>query len=150
MPQVSKRKLDSDLESAIENQLWSSITKISDIPTAYQFFSDLLTKTEKVMLSKRIACAILLIRGKSASSIKNCLNVTYSTIGTVSAWVKNAKPKTRNILLQFSKEKDWENITDRIDELLDKLPPAYGSDWSRASRSRRRRTYIRSTRKLLR
>ncbi|MBI2103851.1 hypothetical protein HYT59_02510 [Candidatus Woesebacteria bacterium] len=131
-------------------QFWNSLSKIKDPETASEFFSDLLTETERIMLAKRFTVSVLLIRGKSPSEIKDTLHVTYSTIGSVASWVKNAKPATRKLLMTLSNQKEWENILDRIEELLDKLPPRYGSNWSEAGKEKWKRTKARSTRRALR
>ena len=150
MPQISKRKLDKNLQDGVVNQFWISISKINTPKEASEFFSDVLTETEKVMLSKRLACAILLIRGRSATEIKDSIHLSYTTIGTIAAWVKNAKPKTRKILINFSEEKDWENILDKIEEILDKLPPRYGSDWHEKGKEKWQRVKERAAKRALR
>jgi uncharacterized protein YerC len=144
MPRTSSIKLDKNIEKEILKQLWLSISKINSPITASEFVSDILTPTEQLMISKRLACAILLIRDKTPTDIKNSIHITYSTIGTVGAWVKNAKPKTQLILKQFSKEKGWEKILDKIESLLDKLPPRYGSDWKEAGKRKFKRAQKRS------
>jgi uncharacterized protein YerC len=150
MPKVSKIKLDKDIEVAIFKQFWSSVAKINDASKASDFFSDLLTQSEELMLAKRLAAAILLIRGKSPTEIKNSIHLTYTTIGSVASWVKNAKPKTKSILKEFSEEKDWEVIIDKIEFIIDKIPPRYGSDWSSAGKAKWNRSIKRSARNILR
>jgi len=150
MPKVSRKKLDKDIEEKIYQQFWNSIAKINSVDKASQFFSDIFTESEKIMVSKRLAAAILLVRGKSATDIKNAIHITYSTIGTVAAWVKNAKPMTKQILSQFSKEKDWEIIADKIEEILDKLPPIYGSNWTEVGKRKYKRIQKRSVSEVLR
>jgi|SRR3989344_2714864 len=131
-------------------QFWSSLAKINNASKASEFFSDLLTRSEEMMLAKRFAAAILLIRGKSPTEIKNSIHLTYTTIGSVASWVKNAKPKTKEILLAFSKEKDWETIIDKIESLLDKLPPRFGTNWSEAGKKKWQRMKDRAARNNLR
>lgn len=150
MPKVSKKKLDKDIESAMFKQFWSSLAKVDSAAKASQFFSDLLTESEQIMLAKRFAAAILLIRGKTPTEIKNSIHLTYTSIGSVASWVKNAKPKTKVILLSFSKEKDWETIIDKIEELLDKIPPRHGTDWTKAGNEKWQRTQKRAARQNLR
>lgn len=150
MPQVSRKKLDKDIEREMFNLFWKSLARLKDSSITSQFFSDLLTETEKIMLAKRFTVAVLLARGKTATEIKNSINVTYSTVGSVSSWLKNAKPKTKKIMGEISKEKDWEAIGDRIDELLDKLPPRYGTNWSEAGKQKWKRTQQRAARMALR
>ena len=150
MPQVSKKPLPKDLEKEMFRQLWSSISKVKNPITASEFFSDLLTKTEKIMLSKRFTIAILLIREKSPTDIKNAINVSFSTIGSVAGWVKNARPHTKNILQSLSKNQNWQGIIDKIEELLDTLPPQYHTDWGKEAMKKRKRAWNRSIKKSLR
>jgi uncharacterized protein YerC len=150
MPQVSKRKLDKGLEEEMFRQFWRSLGQINDSQKSAEFFSDLLTETEKTMLAKRFTAAVLITRGKTATEIKNSIHLTYSTVGSVSSWVKNAKPKTQDILTRISSDKNWEEILDRIDTLLDKLPPRYGTNWKDAGKEKYKRTIERSSRNVLR
>lgn len=149
MPQLSKKHLDKSLESEMFSQFWNSLSRINSPSIAQEFFSDLLTTTEKYMLAKRFTCAILLARGRTASEINKSIHITYSTIGSVASWVKNAKPRTRNMLEAISREKDWEKIVDQIDAILDKLPPRYGTDWSIAGKEKYKRSLQRSARRTL-
>ncbi len=150
MPRISKFKLDKDIQRAILKQFWSSIAMIQNESYASAFFSDLLTSTEEMMLAKRLAAAILIVRGKSATQIKDSIHLSYTTIGSVASWVKNAKPQTQKILLNFSKQKDWEEILDKIEAMLDKLPPRYGTNWHEAGKAKWERLKKRSTRASLR
>lgn len=150
MPQVSKKRLDKDVERGIFQQFWGSIAKVNDPVDAFEFFSDLLTSTEQIMLAKRFTIAILLVRGKTASEIKDSIHVTYSTIGTVAGWLKNAKPKTKKILLSLSTEKNWEAIIDKIESFLDYIPPMPGRDWGEAYKGKFKRRGERFARSELR
>lgn len=148
--QISKKRLDKDIELEMFRQFWNSLSRISDPELASQFFSDLLTDTEKIMLAKRFTASILLIRGRSATDIKNTIHITYSTVGSVASWVKNAKPKTKKILLSLSGEKEWERIIDKIESVLDKLPPMYGTDWSQSGKEKWLQIKKRAAKKSLR
>src|SRR3990167_1390891 len=110
MARTSKIKLDKDLESEIFKQFWNSLAQINSSVKASDFFTDLLSKTESLMLAKRFAIAISISRGKSATEIHNAIHVSYTTIGSVSSWVKNGKPKTQEILQRISKEKGWKSV----------------------------------------
>jgi uncharacterized protein YerC len=150
MPKVSRIPLDKDIENEMLSQFWVSLSKINDPVLASHFFSDLLTENERIMLAKRFTIAVLLARGKSASDIKSILHVTYSTIGSVSSWLKNAKPKTQKLMEQISKEKDWETLSDKIEELLDKLPPLSHGDWSKSGKEKWQRIKSRAAKRNLR
>lgn len=150
MVQLSKKPLDKDIEKELFGQFWRSFEKIADSYDSSQFFSDLLTNTEQLMLAKRFATALLLIRGKKPVEIREVLHVSFTTIGTVDGWLKNAKPKTREIFNWISKQKDWEAFWDKVEEILDKLPPKYHSDWSAAGKEKYKRIGKRSARRILR
>lgn len=150
MPQVSKYKLDKTLEEEMFRQFWISVSKLQDASIAASFFSDLLSDTEEIMLAKRFAIAILILRGKRPIDIAGTLHVSYSTIRGVASWVKNAKPKTRVLLQSMIHEGKWQNIFDRVDVLLDELPPVYGTNWSKAGKAKFRRKIERASRQSLR
>lgn len=150
MSQVSKVKLDKELEHELYKQFWYSLAKINNSAKSSDFFSDMLTDTEKLMLAKRFAAAILIIRGKSPTEIRSAIRLAYSTIGSISSWVKNAKPATKNILEGLSKEKNLDSVFDKIDEILEAIPPRRHSDWEKEYKERRAESKKRSARKDLR
>jgi hypothetical protein len=102
------------------------------------------------MIAKRLAAAILAVRGKNTSDIHHALHLSYTTVGTVMAWVKNARPETQKILIKISKEKNWEDMFDKIDDVLDIIPPRRHSDWSDEYRNRKAELNIRIAKKNLR
>lgn len=63
MSQVSKKPISKDLSEEIVQELWWTLTKIKDEQEMGIFLGDLLTRTEKLMLAKRLALANLLLRG---------------------------------------------------------------------------------------
>jgi len=150
MARVSKIKIDKDLESEMFTQFWNSLTKINNSTKTSEFFSDLLSETEKLMLAKRFTTAVLISRGKTATEIHKSIHISYTTITSVSSWVKNAKNETGKLLTKISKEKNWEDLSDKIDELLDTIPPRRHSDWKEEYKKKNERTNQRLIRKSLR
>lgn len=150
MPQISRRKLDKDIETEMFRQFWASFLSFNDVYRASSFFSDLLTDTERIMLAKRFTIAVLLLRGKRPIEIKETLHVTFSTIGSVGSWLKNAKPETASVLKAIIRDGKWQALLDRVDALLDELPPAYGTNWSLAGKAKWKRKMERASRRVLR
>jgi uncharacterized protein YerC len=150
MPRVSRYKIDKLLEKEIVDQFWNFIGTVNNSKTASEFFSNFLTESENIMLSKRFATLILLSRNKTPTEIHNSIHTTFSTIGSVSAWLKNAGPETQKILQKISLGKNWETIFDNIDNILDKLPPSRRSDWQVEYKEKNTRLNERLTRKHLR
>jgi len=150
MPQVSKYPLDKDTEHEMFRKFWESISVLRDADAVASFFSDFLSDTEEIMLAKRFTIAVLLIRGRRPKDIKDILHVSNSATGSVGAWLKNASPKTRATLERVIKEGHWEQFIDKIEALFDELPPAYGTDWSKAGKEKWKRKMERSSRQSLR
>lgn len=150
MPKVSKFNIDQDLETEILKQFWYFISKANNSLFVEKFYSDFLTNTEKLMLAKRFATAILISSGKTPSVIHESIHVTYSTIGSVSSWLRNANPETKKFFENIIKEKQFEKISDKVDELLDKMPLAPYTNWSNTLKRRAQNNKVRSVKKSLR
>lgn len=113
------------------SKFWQSISFLSTADDASVFLSDFLSDTEELMLAKRFAMAVLLHRGKRPKDVKAMLHVSNSATGAVSAWLKNANPKTIATLEKIIQKSNWDRFIDKLDALFYNLPPRYGTDWSR-------------------
>lgn len=147
---ISKVKLDKDLEDQLFSQFWYFIGKINNSQKTSDFFSDFFTDSEKIAFAKRFFIAVLLTRNKSFVEIGNALHVSSSTVLGVSSWIKNAKPETQKILKSISVEKNIEKMSDKIDELLDKLPLKVYTNWSNQLKEKSKRENLRNTKEILR
>jgi uncharacterized protein YerC len=150
MPQVSRYPLDKAVEREVFQQFWESISKLKDSSDVSSFFSDILSDMEEIMLAKRFAVAVLILRGKSPVSIARTLHVSFSTVRSVASWAKNAKPQTRRVLNEMLAKGDWQRLYDRVDGLLDALPPRRGTDWSKAGKEKWQQKKKRSAREAVR
>lgn len=150
MARVSKIKIDKALETEMFRQFWSSLARINNSGKSSDFFSDLLSETEKLMLAKRFTAAVLIVRGISPTEINKSIHLSFTAIGSVSSWAKNSKPETQKLLSNISAEKKWQAVFDKIDEILDKLPPRRHSDWKEEYKKKRERTFQRLAKKSLR
>ena len=83
MTQVSKFKLDRKIQDTLLKNLLTVISKLNKEDQAKLFLDDLLTRTEKIVLAKRLAIALMLESGKSYEEIKDLLKVSSSTIGVI-------------------------------------------------------------------
>ena len=131
-------------------KLWQSVSALRDADAVSSFFSDFLSDTEELMLAKRFAIAVLLLRGRRPKDIKDVLHVSNSATGAVSAWLKNAKPKTIKTLERVIKESNWEEFIDQIEAHVDRLPLRYGTNWSKAGKDKWQLEKERASRRSLR
>lgn len=83
MPQVSKKFLAKDIEQRIFQVFEETLTGLKDKSEVKNFISDLFTPTEKIMLAKRLAVAVLLSKNYNYREICDLLNVSASTINSV-------------------------------------------------------------------
>src|SRR3990172_2758701 len=89
MTQVSKFKLDKKTQDNLLKNLLTVISKLNKEDQAKLFLDDLLTRTEKIVLAKRLAIALMLESGNSYIEIKDLLKVSSSTIGVINNQLNN-------------------------------------------------------------
>lgn len=88
MSRVSKRILNKQIEQQIFETLWEAISQVKNKGDVKLFLNDLLTPVERIMVAKRLAIAILLLRGKDYETIIDLLKVSNETISKVSLILK--------------------------------------------------------------
>ena len=86
--QVSKRKVSSVLEKQINGMWYQLIADTKTKEDAEKIFGDLLSETELVAVSKRIAIAYWLAKGRGYENIKENLKVSSATIAAVQREIK--------------------------------------------------------------
>lgn len=82
------------------------------------FFKDLLTLSETVMIARRIQIAKMLLNDIGYDDIRKELGVGFSTINHVDRWLNNGFGGYRKALQKFSNDKK------SIHRLVDKIPAA--------------------------
>ncbi|OGD85851.1 hypothetical protein A3B51_03270 [Candidatus Curtissbacteria bacterium RIFCSPLOWO2_01_FULL_41_18] len=88
MSRVSKKILNKQIEEQMFETLWEAISQVKDKGDVKLFLNDLLTPVERIMAAKRLAIAILLLRGKDYETIIDLLKVSNETISKVSLILK--------------------------------------------------------------
>lgn len=150
MPQVSKYPVSKEVQERMFEIFWETIAGLENAQKASEFFHDLLTPTEKIMLAKRLAIALLLIKGYDYRSIVNTLKVSPTTIGSVRLWFQTAGSGYRKAIEKIIKSEKQEEFFEKIEEVISKfIPPPPGTDWVKERReehaSRRARRQRRTT-----
>lgn len=119
MPKLSKKSIDPKIINKYLDNLWSVITLLKDKSEIRVFFSQLLTTTEKFMLSKRLEITRRLLNNQDYDKIMKELKVTAGTVA-----ILNNKLKTEGeglvlaveYLNALIKERERNSIT-RLDNL---------------------------------
>ena len=123
MPQVSKYPLSRNTEFRLYKLFWETIATLNNSVKAEEFFNDLLTPTEKIMLSKRLAIAVMLIRGYDYSTIRSTLKVSPSTVGSISLWLKYSGRGYRKTVEKLLKKERVEKIFENIESVIEEVTP---------------------------
>lgn len=135
MAQVSKRYLQKQVEERILDLFWTSLSSLSTKDKIAIFLDDLLSPTEKVMLSKRLAIAFMLLKGYDYSSINERLKVSDQTIWNIKTNLnhkgKGYKLVIENIMSKENWDKFWEDLDHFFTQLL---PPKAGTNWKEIRR----------------
>ena len=129
MTKISRRFLNTDLENHIFELFLKTVVEIQTPEDARSFIQDLLSPTERVMLTKRLAIAVLLAKGYTYDAIDDTLKVSRSTIMNVSLWLKHGKSGYRKVVEKILNAQRKESLIDKVEEILIKLSPPkrYGS-----------------------
>ena len=104
MAQVSKHPLSKAIYERIFEIFIKSIVSIKDKKEAEDFLNDFLTPTERIMLAKRLAIAVLLTKGYDYASIRKILHVSFSTVASVSVFLKYTGEGYKKVVDKLLKE----------------------------------------------
>ncbi len=118
MPHVSKRLLQKEQYLEIHKQFYKIIKELSISGNAKLVFDELFTKTEKLMLAKRLAIILLLDQGESIYAIENALKVSPSTVARIS--LAYEEEKFANLIKEIKKQNSFVSQMEKI------IPPRVG------------------------
>lgn len=134
MPQVSKRHISKDLEQRIFSLLINCIKETKSQVETDSFLIDLFTPTERVMMAKRLAIAVLLLQGDyTQSEISAYLKVSTTTVAKVNGRLKYRGEGIRNILNRVIKKKEFINLLKEIYMELSTMK-GKGKNWKRTGK----------------
>jgi len=85
-------------------ELYDMIALLKNREEVKQFFKDLLTLSETVMVSRRLQIAKMLLEGYAYRDIQMKLKVGFSTIVSVEKWLNQGFGGYRNIIKRHKKE----------------------------------------------
>mgnify|MGYP001612181817 CR=1 FL=1 len=138
MARVSQRRVQPEVENKIYQLLVECVASCRNQNAAGNFIDVLLTKTEKLMIGKRIAIALMLIKGNTPSEIDEKLKVSQTTAYTVKTWLDEKGKEYRQLLKEIA-DRD-ESQQSRYQDLREEaeggfLPPRPGTNWKELKRN---------------
>ena len=126
MPQVSRRPLKKEVYKRIFELLLKVVSEPYEKKAAQKLLEDFLTPTEKIMLAKRLAIAVLLAKDFSYEAIGEIVKVSRPTIARVSTCIRykgeGYKEFTERVLREEKIARFWEQVEDLVLGALAKGP----------------------------
>lgn len=87
MSKVKISSINKDDRYKLLDELYDMISVLDSREEVKNFFRDLLTPSESLMLARRIAIAKMLLNGSTYDEVKGKLNVGYDNIKSVYRWL---------------------------------------------------------------
>ncbi|MBI4067124.1 hypothetical protein HY407_01975 [Candidatus Gottesmanbacteria bacterium] len=130
MSQVSRRIIKKNIAQKIDKLLLDSLNISSHGKMSSEFLDDLLTPTEKIMLTKRLAIAYLLLKGYPYQVINQTLKVSNPTIRTIALILQYKGRGLRYTIDKLLKVEKWRNFFEELGDLaVELVGMAPGSNW---------------------
>ena len=121
MSQVSRNPLSKESNYEIQATLWWLLARLNNDSDVGNFLNGLLTKTEKIMLAKRLTVILLLDKGLPQHVISDELKVSISTVTRMSIGIDKGR---YDDILKMSGKMNVLEILERI--ILMGMPPRVG------------------------
>jgi uncharacterized protein YerC len=119
MTKVSRLPLRGDVWDRVFNLFIDTTLNFKNKESLTSFVNDLYAPTEKIMLAKRLAAAVLLAKGHDYQSIKKVLRISDPTIAKISMKVKYSdgglKKAVEKILLNQASQIVWKEVEAMFD-----------------------------------
>jgi TrpR-related protein YerC/YecD len=96
-------------------EFYSVIAQLKTRDEVKNFFKDLLTLSEVVMLSRRIQIARMLMEGGTHDDIRKKMKVGFGTIASVERWLKEGFGGYKEMIKRYKKKyagKKWDGSGD--------------------------------------
>jgi len=106
MIKVNPRKINNPDRMKYLDLLWTSIAAFKSRDEVKNFFKDLLSESESIMLSRRIMIAKYLLEGLTYDEIKTRLKVGDGNIAKVHSWLVSGFGGYEKAIQEFNKALD--------------------------------------------
>lgn len=120
MPQISRFPLHKDVYYQIRDDLVWILSALHSEKEVKSFYYDFFTKTERIMLAKRLAVAIMLTRDFSYRDIRYILHVSTATISRVADWLDGSGEGVKHAINKLTRQERMRNFLEDVDKFLEK------------------------------
>jgi len=124
MTKINPRKIDNLDRMKYLDLLWTSIAGLKSRDEVKNFFKDLLSESESIMLSRRVTIAKYLLDGLTYDEIKARMRVGDNNIAKVHSWLISGFGGYEKAIKEFNKALDKRGVG--------KIPPqSLSFEWLR-------------------
>ncbi|MBI2029186.1 hypothetical protein HYT02_02110 [Candidatus Gottesmanbacteria bacterium] len=99
------------------------ISKCQDSKEVGNLLTELLTKTERTIIAKRLFIGILLTKGYSYRQIRTLLKVSFPTITMVKFWLEHGGGGYKIAIERILGKDEFNNVLQLIDKIIDRNSP---------------------------
>lgn len=129
MTQVSKYPISQAVYDRIFEFFFQSIIGLKSHREVNDFFEDFLSETERMMLAKRLAIAVLLTKGYSFVEIRKILRVSQTTIANANVFLKYSNRGYKKVVQKILAAEKRDEFWQKLDDLLSETIPPKGRNW---------------------
>lgn len=104
MPRVQPKHLNTKEKDDLLNEFWSLMIVLETKEEIENFFQDLLSETEAIMLARRVRIARFLLEGRGYDEIGKLLHASPGTIAGVHSWLQGHNREYAQLLPKLEKE----------------------------------------------
>lgn len=119
MAQISKRRLDNEIDEAVSDLFLKSLSEVSDRTEIAFLVQDLLTPTEKSIISKRLTVAFMLHKGFDHRTIAGVLNVSTPTVWRMNEKLKQKGSGVKMLFNRLENNPKWGEFLGRLEATID-------------------------------
>ena len=113
MPKLPRKKLDPRKDSRFFNDLARGFSTLESKSEIKSFLLDLLSSTERKVISKRFQIAIMLLAGYKYEAIRKRIEVSDITIAKVSNWMNSGAEELKKVAKRIGDESEIVKKTTR-------------------------------------
>ncbi len=111
MSRVQSKKIPKNEKQELLNEFWSLVVLLKTREEIENFFRDLLSESETIMLARRIRVAKMLLQEKSYEDISKGMQMSHITIANVHKWLQGRNEDYTQIFPRLVKELEAQKKT---------------------------------------
>ncbi|MFZ1075557.1 MAG: Trp family transcriptional regulator [Minisyncoccia bacterium] len=136
MAHVSRKKIKKQIAAELADQFLTFLTVARTKKDAHIFADELFSQTERVMLAKRLAIVILLVRGYSFTQVEESLGVTRQTVVRIWKDIQSGGyRKIASYARKHTRHFEEESAVDAFIRILHLgMPPRAGKRWQQLNK----------------